>query len=128
MHKLAPNQDSLNCLVKDSQDYLLPKSQLCDMVNSTLTPLVHAKRSQEWHILSGFVSIIYLNWNAMIEEDDPSPPKDNLEDQKGSEVLVSLIQSLKYSQRGLSKGTQPSLSPVVNPRTMLWRLGAMPAF
>ena len=86
MHNPTPNKDSLNCVVKESQDYLLPKSQLCDMVNSTLTPLVHAKLSQEWHILSGFVSSIYLDWNAIIEEDDPSPPVDNLEDQKGSGV------------------------------------------
>ena len=83
MHNPTPNKDSLNCLVKESQDYLLPKSQLCDMVNSTLTPLVHAKLSQEWHILSGFVSSIYLDWNAIIEEDDPSPPVDTLKDQKG---------------------------------------------
>ena len=82
MHNLAPTKDSLNCLVKDSQDYLLPKSQLCDMVNSTLTPLLHAKLSQEWQFLSSFVFSRYLNWNAIIEEDDPSPPVDNLEDQK----------------------------------------------
>ena len=105
MHKLAPTKDSLNCLVKESQDYLLPKSQLCDMVNSTLTPLVHAKRTQEWHILSGFVSSIYLDWNAIIEEDDPSPPVDNLEDQKGSGVPGVPHSEPEVLTKGVSKGT-----------------------
>ena len=40
-----------------------------------------------WRILSGFVSSRYLYWNAIIEGDDPSPPVDNPEDEKGSGVL-----------------------------------------
>ena len=81
------------------------------MVNSTLTPLVHAKLSQEWHILSGFVSSRYLNWIAIIEEDDPSPPVDNLEDQKGSGVPGVPHSEPKVLKKGVKQGYPTIFEP-----------------
>ena len=88
------------------------------MFNSTLTPLVHVKLSQEWHILSGFVSSRYLYWNAIIEEDDPSPPVDNPEYKKGSGVLGVPHSGPEVLTWGVKQGYP----------TMLWRLGAVSAF
>ena len=74
----------MDCLVKESHDYLLPKSQLCEVDNSTSAPSVSTKLSPEWHILSGSAPNRSVNFNPIIEEDDSFPSVDNLEDQKGS--------------------------------------------
>ena len=74
----------MDCLVKESHDYLLSKSQLCEVDNSTSTPSVPTKLSSEWHIVSSSAPIRSVNFNPIIEEDDSFPSVDNLEDQKGS--------------------------------------------